>query len=176
MKKFSVLLVLVIVTMFSGCSSDDSSSTATGNTINLTMNGENITATITSATLIKSEASNEKLLEVTAETTDYKFTLNFFSTYSADDAIPTGNYVYDDTTSDGFVYVSYKRNGNTYGMHFPETGNLNIASINGGDKKVTGTFSQTLTGGGDIDGEPTPNELVITGGTFSNIPYTVVIY
>lgn len=178
MKKITLIVSIVFALTLLGCSKDDdSSSKVTGNTITLTMNGENITATLVEARLIKSSGTNEKLLEIIAENNEYKFELNYFSTYSDNDAIPTGNYVYDDDNSivDGYAYVSYKLNSSTYGLHFPHLGNLNISSIDGGAKKVSGSFNQVLDGGGsEFNGQTLPVELVITNGQFANLPYTVV--
>ena len=67
MKKITLIVSIVFALTLLGCSKDDdSSSKVTGNTITLTMNGENITATLVEARLIKSSGTNEKLLEIIA--------------------------------------------------------------------------------------------------------------
>ena len=69
-----------------------------------------------------------------------------------------------------------KLNSSTYDLHFPHLGNLRyILSIDGGAKKVSGSFNQVLDGGGsEFNGQTLPVELVITNGQFANLPYTVV--
>ena len=179
MKKIFTKIVLLtfLAISIAACSSDsDSSSPSSSNTISLTLNGVDQVATVVSASLIKSEMSNEKLLQIYAENEDYKFEVNFFGEYSANNTLPTGDYVYNDTTVEGFFYVSYKVNGNSYGMHSPDSGNLTISSINASTLKVSGTFNQVLTGGGDLNGETLPTTLTVTNGTFNNIKYEVITY
>lgn len=178
MKKITSIIVLLIVALFSSCSSSDSSGPSNQN-ITFKLNGENVTAAVTSAKLYKSQATNEKLLQITAETTENVFELSFFAAYTADDAIPTGNYLTTDTVDDGDVYLSYKINGNTYGVHFPDAGTLTIASASSSAKKASGTFNETLHAIGetedfDLLGVTIPYEVNITNGVFTNISYEVV--
>ena len=169
------IIVAFFLTIIIGCSSDSGSSSSSS-TITLTLNGVNEVANVTYASLVKSEGTNEKLLEITAENDDYIFELNFFGDYSTDNAMPIGDYIYSSSTVEGYAYVSYKRNGNTYGMHFPDNGTLSISSISGSNKKVSGTFTQTLSGGGDLFGETLPPTLTITNGVFNNVSYIIVNY
>lgn len=178
MKNFSIckaIIVAFFLTIIVGCSSDSSSSSSS-NTITLTLNGVDEVANVTYASLVKSEGSNEKLLEITAENDDYVFEINFFGEYSSDNAMPIGDYIYSSSTVEGFVYISYKRDGNTYGMHFPDNGVLSISSISGSNKKVSGTFTQTLSGGGDLFGETLPSTLTITNGVFNNVSFEIINY
>lgn len=176
MKKTFLLLLVTLVTI--SCSSDDSSNSSnnTNNTISLKLNGVDQVATIESASLIKYQSSNEQLLQIFAENNDYVFQLNFFGDYSSNNTLPTGDYVYTDILPEGYFYVSYKLNGNTYGMHSPDSGTLNISSMNGSTNTVSGTFNQILTGGGELNGQTLPTTLNITNGVFNNIEFDVYEY
>ncbi len=171
-----IFFLLLLATIGISCSNNDDSNnnSSTGTTISLKLNGVNQTATITSAQLIKSQGSDEKLLQIIAENTDYSFQLNFFGSYSANNTLPLGNYIFDEESPEGYFYVSYKSNGNTFGMHLPQSGNLTISSMNESSLTVSGTFNQVLTGGGEVGGQTLPETLTVTDGTFSNIVYTVI--
>jgi len=178
MTKITFIATLLIATLFIGCSSSDSGGSS-GQSLHFKFNGENVTASVTTAILYKSQATNEKMLQITAETSDKVFQLTFFADYTADNAIPTGDYLTTDTIDDGYVYVSYKINGNTYGVHFPDDGTLTISSANSGSKKATGSFRQVLHAIGETEdfeflGVMMPYEINITEGVFTNLSYEVV--
>jgi hypothetical protein len=180
MKKINVLIALFFAALVLGCSSSDSGSSSSAQNVTFKFNGVDVTAAVTSAKLYKSQGTNEKMLKITAETTDKEFEWTFFSGYSADDALPTGNYVSSDFVDDGYAYVSYKINGNKYGIHNPDNGTLHITSCNSGAKTATGTFFQTLHAIGetqDFDylGVTIPYEINLTNGVFTNIHYDVVV-
>ena len=180
MKKMSVLIALIIAVLFTACSSSSDSGSTTGQNVTFKFNGANVTAAVTSAKLYKSPLSGEKLLEIIAESADKEFEFKFFSGYTTDDAIPAGDYISSDTSSEGYAYVSFKIDGNKYGMHNPDNGVLHITSCNSSAKKATGTFTQTLHAIGetqDFDylGVTIPYEINITNGVFTNIQYEVVL-
>ncbi|MGL2965993.1 hypothetical protein [Flavobacterium sp. XGLA_31] len=182
MKKINVLITLFFAALLIGCSSssgDSDGGGSTGQNITFKFNGVDVTASVTSAKLYKSQATDEKMLKIIAETTDKEFEWTFFSGYTADDAIPTGDYLSSDTVDDGYAYVSYKINGNKYGMHNPDSGTLHISACNSGAKTATGTFVQTMHAIGETDdfdflGVSIPYEINLTNGVFTNIHYEVV--
>lgn len=170
--------MLFVAVMFFGCSSS-SDSGSSDQTITFDFNGQNLTAVVKSARLFKSEPTDEKLLEIIAETDDKQFEISFYSGYTADNGMALGNYLTTDTSDDGYVYVSYKINGNTYGVHSPDAGTLTINACNSSSKKFSGTFNETLHAIGETDdfefqGVQIPYEINITNGVFTNINYEVV--
>lgn len=182
MKKMNVLIVLITAVLVTACSSSSSSDSGstTGQNVTFKFNGTNVTAAVTSARLYKSQGTNEKLLEIIAESDDKEFEFKFFSGYTADDAIPPGDYISSDTSSEGYAYVSFKINGNKYGLHSPENGVMHITTCLSSTKKATGTFTQTLYAIGetqDFDylGVTIPYEINITNGIFTNLQYEVVL-
>jgi len=178
MRKITFIGTLFLTLLFLGCSGSDSDSSS-NQSIHFKFNGDSVNATVTSSVLYKSPETDEKMLQINAETSDKVFQMTFFTTYTADDTIPTGNYITDENVDDGYVYVSYKISGNTYGVHFPDNGTLTVNSSNSGAKKVSGTFHQVLHAIGETEdfvylGVNMPYEINITDGVFNNITYEVV--
>ncbi len=176
MKKITFVVLFFGITLLSGCSSDSEDSSH--QTISFKMNGVSKTAVVTSAILYNSWTTQEKWLEIVAQTNENTFMLRFFNVYSDDNGIPIGNYISTANIDNG-IYLSYRINGNNFNTHYlPDDGILTLTSVNSDAKKATGTFHQVLHAVGHtedfvFEGVNIPYEINITDGVFTSIRYTV---
>lgn len=176
MKKISCALFLFVLVVFCNCSNDSGGSKPT---ISFKMNGVSKTAIVTSAILFKSWSSNEKWLEIVAQTNENTFMMKFNTDYVDDDAIPVGNYLPNAINNNGTMYVSYRIGDTDFNAnHLPVSGSLIVSAVNINSKKVSGTFNHLLHAAGQTDdfvfnGITIPYEIAITDGIFSNLHYTI---
>ena len=181
MKSFlRIILLFLMITTFSNCSSDKDVST-NETVFKAKINGELFVATkITQATLLHIPGHGQRF-DITAENDKYK--MNFaISVNQESDCMPTGVYA----NKNGremllFTYFSVAINNNNFlSVHFPvedASGNTDevatVTSCNG--TKITGIFSGTY----DFEKDPSsildiPEDLVITEGVFQNIEFKVL--
>lgn len=184
MKNALKSIFLFLIVFVTSCSSSDDSNMVdedVSQTIKMVLNGQNIVANVTSATLVKAQQIGYKTMFIVAENSEYKFNLKLISNYNdCSDAIPLGEYDYANIQTAAFYSefsVYHKINGNNVSFHFPDNAIYLVNASNGVEKKISATFTSNLH---SVDGEDTyvqgvfiPDIIEITNGSFNNIVYTV---
>jgi len=182
-KLLSILLVgiLCITACKKSNSNNNSSSTFTA-----TVNGKATTFNVISATLIRSQANNEKRMDISGTSTDSSkrliitlgletylgtgmtvksYVLNPFPT---DD--PNTPNIDESATTQGFsTYSTTLGSGNWLTDIYDEQGSFVISACDSAHSTVSGTFQTTLT---DNNANPAIS-IVIKDGKLSNVKYTV---
>jgi len=194
MKKIYLILLSSIV-LVSSCQKtisdfDPSTSQGTGTPTGsgsfvATIDGKQFTFTITAATLLRSQAANEKRLDVTGTSTDgtqriiitlgeetyqgnavtvKSYVLNAFP--EDDPATPT---IDESLTTQGFTTYGTASGSNwIYGI-YDEKGSFTVSSCDASTTLISGTFSTTLT-----DLNDSTHIVTITAGKLTNVKYTIL--
>jgi hypothetical protein len=196
MKKIYLILLSGIITLTS-CQKSISdfdpstpqgggSTTSTSGSFEATVNGQKLSFTVSSATLLRSVATLEKRLDITAVTTDNskriiitlgeqtatgnsvavkKYVLNPFP----DDDPATPNIDESLTTQGYTTYSTTLGNNNWLTSIYDELGSFTVSSCDANTKLISGSFETTLTD--MID----PSIVIkITAGKVTNVKYTVL--
>jgi PBP1b-binding outer membrane lipoprotein LpoB len=182
-----VQFVFVLLTVFlAGCSKSSTDEIVQDDTqiFSLKLNGQSITADITSAQLVKAQSIDRKTVFIVAENAEYKFNLKMISSYNdGADSINLGEYDFANAQTTVYYaefFVYHKINGNNYSYHFPDMALSNVSSCSSTEKKISGTFRSNLhsVSGQDtyVNGVFIPGTIEINNGIFSNIEYTVTEY
>ena len=179
-KGFFVLLTLPV--LFFSCKKDSKSPSSSGNTFTLKLNGTSINFKVTSATLIRSTADNQKRLDIAGTSDDGKtvFVLTIGEETASGNGLTTGKHEVrlfnednpntpedESIDSDAFVTLSLYSGSNLITDTYIENGDITITGNDENAHTISGTFQQTLksTGGG--------TEYTVSGGSFSNLKYIV---
>lgn len=182
-----VQFVFVLLTVFlAGCSKSSTDEIIQDDTqvFSLKLNGQSITADITSAQLVKTQSIDRKTVFIVAENAEYKFNLKMISSYNdGADSINLGEYDFANAQTTLYYaefFVYHKINGINYSYHFPDIALSNVSSCSSTEKKISGTFRSNLhsVNGQDtyVNGVFIPDTIEINNGIFSNIEYTVTEY
>jgi hypothetical protein len=199
MKKIYFILICNII-LFSSCQKsindfDPSTTQGTGTTPTTpttgsgnfvaTVDGKQVNFTVTAATLVRSQAANEKRIDVTGTSTDgtkriiitlgeetyqgnaitvKKYVLNAYpeddpSTPTIDESLDIQGYTtYGTASGSNWIYGVYD-----------EKGVFTVTSCDASTTLISGTFATTLT-----DLLDSTHIVTITAGKLTNIKYTVV--
>lgn len=197
MKKVYFLLLSTVV-LFSSCQKSISDfdpstnqgggtgTTSSNGSFEATVNGQKINFKLYAATLIRSTATNQKRLDISAISADSskriiitlgeetalgnaftvkKYTLNPFP--DDDPATPT---IDESMTTQGFTTYSTGLGSNSWLTSvYDELGSFTITSCDGNTKLVSGTFETTLN-----DLLDPAVVIKITSGKITNVKYTVL--
>ena len=184
MKK--ILLVLFSLTLIFSCASDNSGSEDNASAVfKGKINGEFFEAnTISNSNLIHQTngATQGAVLTFYSENDQYKFTFAIAEHDNDSNCMGEGDYRNSDTSNrEVIIWISYKFNGNTYQVHFPDDDSpfdtTEFAKVtNCNNNKISGEFSGTYTKDSDFEGvtESTPQTISLTEGVFENIEFNVV--
>jgi hypothetical protein len=185
MKQFAVYL-LVLITLSSclkqtiaGAMLESEVQSANGSTISMSyqVNGVQVNTTVNDAT---NQASGYRRLSCTktpytvGSVTNYRYALSFVSTSGElsflfyTDSLKATNYVYKG--SYGNEHFLYYNNTNGYTHVASDSLSFNITSY--ANRRISGNFSGRLTPlvGGTASTYGTPGSIVITNGSFENVP------
>jgi hypothetical protein len=183
--KNSAFVLLAGILCITACKKSNSSSTST--TFSANVNGKATTFNVVSATLLRSQADNEKRMDITGLSTDKSqqiiFTLGLetsqgsgmtvksyvLNPFPPDD--PNTPNIDESLTTQGFTtYMTSLGNGNWFTDIYDEQGIFVISACDSAHTTVSGTFATTLT-----DSNATPAiSVVITDGKISNLKYMVL--
>lgn len=176
MKKIFGLGLLALTMSLTSCSGDDSESTNNNNnnntqgTITATINGEEWTGTIKSATLLRVESMSQQRFDITAEGEGQRIQLACSGEYANSMALET--YIFDAEGAMSALFTNaYLEGNNSWMVHFPETGEITLTSFNSSTKKASGTFKFTAYKVGNIEGMEVPEDYIVTDGEFTNVTY-----
>ena len=185
MKK-SLSILLVGILCITACKKSNSNNNS-NSTFTATVNGKATTFNVISATLVRSQASNEKRMDISGTSTDSSkrliITLGLetslgngmtvksyvLNPFPVDD--PSTPDIDESATTQGFsTYSTNLGNGNWFTDVYDEQGLFVLSACDSAHTTVTGTFQTTLT-----DNNTTPaTSIVITDGKVSNLKYTVL--
>jgi hypothetical protein len=171
-------------TQGTGTNTNTPPSTASGSFV-ATVDGKALSFSVTAATLVRSQAVNEKRMDVTGTSTDgtKRITLTLGEETYQGNAVSVKKYILnpfpddDPSTPDideslytqGYTTYGTSTNGNwIYGV-YDENGICTVSSCDASKTLITATFATTLT-----DLTDTTNVIKITAGKLTNIKYSVL--
>ena len=167
---------------FFSCKKDSHSPASGSSTFKLTLNGTVTNFKVTSATLIRSTADNQKRLDITGTSDDGKtvLTLTIGEETSTGNGVTTGKHevrLFNDddpntpedesVDSDAFVTLAFYSGSSLVTDVYAENGDITITGNDVSALTVSGTFQQTLKS--NFGG----SNYTISDGSFSNIKYLV---
>lgn len=178
MKKIFILRFIMLIVVFSGCSSEDNNENSSS--ASAVVNGKEWKATKPIiAGLVK--ISNVGLrFNIYLQDDSSELQLSFSSEIETNDAMPLKTYNwYNDKTNqdkitDAFFLNSSRIDGKIYTEHSPISGKITITALDPEKKTISGTFSFITEKFGVLQTKiVTPQVVEVTNGVFANLSYTM---
>lgn len=188
MKKiYSVACLILVVLLFQNCKKSSNNNTPTTITppplLTANVNGSTWTPDTLSATITYNTALKTKVLSFTGTLKQERVTcsVTLKNATAANDFI-IGDYPVDDKGNPQMVYSKQQKDGNgnyvfvPLATAAPNYGKVSVTAIDSAKGVITGTFSFTYTKTNyNSNGEVVSiTNYAVTGGTFTDMPYTFV--
>ncbi|HMH21051.1 MAG TPA: hypothetical protein VK563_04720 [Puia sp.] len=186
MKKL-LYIPLIGILFLTACKKSSSGSSGSSTTFTATIDGKATTFNVISATLLRSQADNEKRMDISGTSTDNSkrliitlgietslgtgMTVKSYVLNPFPDDNPNTPNIDESATTQGFsTYSTTLGSGNWLTNIYDEQGSFVISSCDSAHTTVSGTFQTTLT-----DNTTAPaTSIVITNGKISGLKYMVL--